>query len=69
MIIVVLFILYNKYIYSSNTMEGLENKNVGYVTKMKMYHNKNIARPFRKYRENVHKKITDRYNKLKKILF
>ena len=55
-------------IYSPDKV-GLEIMNEkGKVTKMRKYHNKNIMRPLRLKKDDIHKNLKEKYNKFKKWL-
>ena len=71
-IIVSLYVFYNIYNKSQKHkyryIEGLETKKNGYITKMRKYHNKNIMRPLRLKKDDIHKNLKEKYNKFKKWL-
>lgn len=69
-ILILVYIIYTTPIYySKKTIETLENKHDGYITKIKSYHRKNIARPLRLKKNDMLKKLQDKYDKLKKVVF
>lgn len=65
----ILYLIFNKcQIHNNKYIEGLETRKQGYITKMKKYHNKNIARPFRLKSKDLYSKFKNKYSKFKKWL-